>query len=237
MPNIWDSDEYGGFEVTAVVLDVYTKPRELTVERENRMQRIQKEYVHIELRPVGQQKPLEYPYTYPVTTRKPSKMSHLVEALDVLEIPTKGRPDNLKGEIFTFQQKIFEDLKFQGASDNACRVHIPVRKFESEEEALSFLQGEAIEGTSDSMLEEEAMIVGPIEEVEAPVAPKLTELEESVAKIALQQGTKSKLLGVVISDKSFGDVLSNIWNSEIQKKCEVAGLLKIEERDGEEYYT
>jgi len=228
-PNIWDSGEYGGFETTGIVEAVEVNEREIPITDEQGSRLLRKEYVEIYLRPVGQGRQLEFPYTYGVTTRKPSKLFYFVTALDTLGIPKAGRPACLVGEVFTFQERDFEELKFPGASPRAHRVRIPVKRWRNEAEALAYLEGGA---TVETLIEEEAIVIGP-----APQEVTLTPIEELVLELALAQETKSKLLDVAFKKDELKDSLSALWGSEIQKKLKAAGKLTIEERDGEEYYS
>lgn len=234
-PNIWDSGEYGGFETTAIIEKVEINMREITITDGHGTRLLKKEYVEIYLRPVGQGRQLEYPYNYGVTTRKPSKLFYFVSALDTLEIPREGRPASLVGEVFTFQEREFEDLKFAGASRNAHRVRIPVKRWQNEAEALAWLESGATVPDTETPIQEEAAIVGPAET--APQEVALTPVEELVLNLALTQGQKSKMLDAAFKTDELKESLSELWGSEIQKKLEAAGKLKIEQRDGEEYYS
>lgn len=235
-PNIWDSGEYGGFETTAVVEKVEENEREITITDEQGSRLLRKEYVEVYLRPVGQGKQLEYPYSYGKTTRKPSKLFYFVSALDALGIPKEGRPASLVGEVFTFQERDFEDLKFAGASRNAHRVRIPVKRWRNEAEALAYLEsGATTPSFEETPIQEEATVVGPAET--PPQEAALTPVEKIVLELALAQGTKSKTLETAFKIDELKESLSALWGSEIQKKLEAAGKLKIEERDSEEYYS
>lgn len=231
-PNIWDSGEYGGFETTGIVEAVEVNEREIPITDEQGSRLLRKEYVEIYLRPVGQGRQLEFPYTYGVTTRKPSKLFYFVTALDALGIPKEGRPASLVGEVFTFQERDFEDLKFAGASPRAHRVRIPVKRWRNEAEALAYLEGGA---TVETLIEEEAIVIGPTKV--APQEVALTPTEKLVLELALKQETKSKTLDAAFKIDELKESLSALWGSEIQKKLEAAGKLVIEERDGEEYYS
>lgn len=234
--NIWDSGDYGGFETTAIVEKVEENEREIPVTDEQGSRLLRKVYVEVFLRPVGQGRQLEYPYSYGKTTRKPSKLFYFVSALDVLGIPREGRPTNIVGEVFTFQERDFEDLKFPGASRNAHRVRIPVKRWRNEAEALAYLEGGATTPSfEEAPIQEEATIVGPAEV--APQGVVLTPVEELVLELALAQGTKTKMLDAAFKVDDLRDSLSALWGSEIQKKLEAAGKLKIEQRDNEEYYS